>query len=177
MEALLDGGVLAVGVAVDEGHLAQAINPEVGVIGQDHLGARLLGGAVDGVLDVLAIVADEGRARRRDQVVQAVLMIAPEVDGRTEALEEVHTGLEVGLEGLAGLRVRGADAPAQGTEVEVVAPGDADGRLVILAELPEGGEGLGVGHVAMGVGRVDEADGLAHTFASISPSSTRRRSR
>jgi len=60
VEPLLDCRVLAVGVAVDEGHLAKAVDAEVGVVGQDGLGAGGAGRAVDGVLYVLAVVADQG---------------------------------------------------------------------------------------------------------------------
>ena len=42
------------------------------------------------------------------------------------------------------------------------AAGDADVGLEVLAVFPEGGKGLWVGHVAVGVGSVDEAGGLAH---------------
>ena len=117
------------------------------------------------VLDALAIVADDGLSVALHGV-EAVFVVAPEVDGGTPAVEELFAGIDVGVQRLGAFLVR-ADALAEGAEVVVISAGYADFGLEVLGELVEGREGFGVRHVAVAVRGEDELGELAHTLGSF----------
>ena len=60
VQSLDDGGVCAVGLAVDHRDRAETIDALVGVVGEDDLGPAFACVGVDVVLDAGAIVADDG---------------------------------------------------------------------------------------------------------------------
>ena len=60
VESLDDRAINSVSVAVDHSDRAEPIDALVGVVRQDDLGPVLSGDAVDAVLQVGAVVADDG---------------------------------------------------------------------------------------------------------------------
>ena len=170
---LFGGGVDAVGVAVDEGDRAEAIDALLGVVGKDGLGPAALRRGLDAGLEVGAIVADEGRAGRVLEGDGAVLVVAHQVHGGLGLSQEILPGLDVGQQGLGAFGLVRC-AAAKGTEVEAVAEMDAHGRLVVLDELEQGVLGFVVDHVAVVVPEGDEAGGRTHLVRPSSRSSLSR---
>jgi hypothetical protein len=148
------------GVTVNHRNGSEAINALLpGVVREDFLGPASSSLAMDCVEGILAIIPKNRITRRGDYRIQTMLVIPHQVDIGPKLFEEIETRLDVIPEGFGGLGIV-TDPAAEGTEVEMISPGDADipGAEVILAKSEQSIEGLGVCLVPVRVGRKYESD-------------------
>ena len=149
------GGAAPCGLEGEVGSLSPGKAADIVLLRASHLNYFPINDGIGAVV----VAADTGS-------VEAVFVVAPEVDGGLPKVEEALALVDVADQRLGSLLVR-ADALAEGTEVVVVAAGHADVGLEVLGELEQRLEGVFVHHVAVAVGREDELGQLAHGLTLV----------